>query len=242
MKVVRDRVYKGDPFADGDFSDVRPSLQGWRSRHAAFDAVMAANRPKRIIEVGVWMGKAIVHMSRLAKSLGIEDVEILAVDTWLGSPEHWINEKWHESLRIEGGYPSIYKTFAANMIAQKLTDIVTPLPVPAETASVILTEFGVKADLVHLDAGHEYESVLADIRNFWPLVAEDGVIIGDDYLIGTYPGVEKAFKEYAAEHGLALIGTKGKCILSREPVSGLEGVDGLDILETFAPGEVTPVA
>ena len=238
MKIIREKVHGGNPFTAADFSDVRGSLQGWRSRHMAFKAVMDTTRPKKIIEVGVWMGKAIVHMARTAAELEIEDIEILAVDTWLGSPEHWLEPKWHESLNRVGGYPTIYRTFAKNMIEQGLTDIVTPLPVPADTAAHILRACEVEADLIHLDAGHEFDAVYADIQNYWPMVSEGGVIIGDDYLIGAYPDVARAFKTFAADEGLALLGTKGKCVMSRQPVPGLAAYPDLGVLENFAPGEV----
>lgn len=230
MKIVRDRIYDGDPYANGDFSSSPVELQGWRSRHAVFEAVMKRICPKSVIEVGVWKGESVVHMARLAKELDIEDFEILAVDTWLGSPEHWLNEKWRDAMHLEGGYPTIYKVFVQNMIAQRITDVVTPLPVPSETAYFILKDLGAKADLIHIDAGHEYESVYADIVRYFELLADDGVIIGDDYLVGSFPGVAKAFRQFAEEHGLVLVGTKGKCVLSRQDYGPF---DDLEVLESF---------
>lgn len=235
MRLVREKIHGGDPYADGDFSSVPTELQGWRSRHSVFEAVLKRCRPKTVIEVGVWKGKSVTHMARIAASLEIEGFEILAVDTWLGSPEHWLNEKWRDSMRLSGGYPRIYHVFANNMIAQGLTDIVTPLPVPSETAHFILKDLGARADLIHIDAGHEYESVLADIERFWPILTDSGVIIGDDYLIGAYPGVRQAFVEFAERHGLVLTGMKGKCILSKEdlgPYEDLEVIETLDYRQT----------
>ena len=36
-------------------------------------------------------------------------------------------------------------------------------------------------DVVHLDAAHEYENVLADIRKYWKLLRPGGILLGDDY-------------------------------------------------------------
>jgi len=46
-----------------------------------------------------------------------------------------------------------------------------------------------------VDAAHEYEPVLADIKAFYPLLKEGGTMIGDDYVC-EWPGVVKAVQEF----------------------------------------------
>jgi len=50
-------------------------------------------------------------------------------------------------------------------------------------------------DLVFLDAGHQYQSVVEDIDAWLPLVKEGGLISGHDYGARHYPGVKKAVGE-----------------------------------------------
>ncbi|MBV8523326.1 MAG: class I SAM-dependent methyltransferase, partial [Acetobacteraceae bacterium] len=55
----------------------------------------------------------------------------------------------------------------------------------------------VKVDLVHLDGGHDYRSVMADLQAWWPLVRPGGILIGDDYNTnGVWPEVRQAFDEF----------------------------------------------
>ena len=49
-------------------------------------------------------------------------------------------------------------------------------------------------DIVYIDASHEYEFVIEDIKNWLPKVKKGGIICGDDYISG-WPGVILAVDE-----------------------------------------------
>jgi len=49
-------------------------------------------------------------------------------------------------------------------------------------------------DIVYIDASHEYEYVLEDIKKWLPKVKDGGIICGDDYIIG-WDGVIMAVNE-----------------------------------------------
>lgn len=49
-----------------------------------------------------------------------------------------------------------------------------------------------KLKLLHIDACHEYPTVLSDMVNFSKAMNEDGVMVLDDYMDHEYPGVQSA--------------------------------------------------
>lgn len=53
---------------------------------------------------------------------------------------------------------------------------------------------------IHIDAGHLYHEVLADLEKYYPCLADDGVLIMDDMFQGRWPEVTEAlysfFKKY----------------------------------------------
>lgn len=212
--TIRSRIHKTDPYYGFDDCFFPRDMQGWGSQHPAFAAVLSRKRPGLIIEVGSWKGGSAIHMAELSKKFGFE-CEIVCVDTWLGSPGLYTrkDDPYYDSLKHRNGYPGIYYTFLANVLGSGHTDIITPLPLTSQHAAEVLTAFGVKADVVYIDAAHDYKSVMLDLESYWPLLADDGVLIGDDYL--DWPGVTKAANEFAGRVEKPIYATRGKFIIPK---------------------------
>jgi len=58
-----------------------------------------------------------------------------------------------------------------------------------------------QVDFAYIDGAHDYENVKRDIKAFYPLVREKGVLGGHDYF---FPGVKKAVKELVEEKKMKL--------------------------------------
>ena len=122
---------------------------------------------------------------------------------------------WFESLRMEAGYPSLYKTFCANVIERGFEDMVVPLPLDSLNAAMVFVSRQITPDVIHIDGAHDYSSVMSDLRAWWPLLAPGGVLIGDDYHPSgdIWPGVQQAFHEFFAT--TALENFMGKCYIKK---------------------------
>src|SRR5687768_5229089 len=100
--MIRDQLFERSPYEDFDATPHPDDVQGWGSDDPLLVEAIHALRPARICEVGSWKGRSAINMAKAVKSLGL-NTEIVCVDTWLGSPEHWLrrNEpEFYASLRI----------------------------------------------------------------------------------------------------------------------------------------------
>lgn len=225
MRSVFNRLYDVDPYVGAPLDDVAVDMQGWGSTHFFFKAILEYLRPSLIVEVGTWKGMSAMHMADIGKSLGIPDLEICCIDTWLGSPGVWSNKtKVAEIMKLKNGWPMLYFTFMKNVIERNHQDVITPMPMPSDMGYFVLKNLGIKPKLIYIDAGHEYESCLRDLNLYINVLDDDGILLGDDY--ETFPGVTQAAHEFADAHGLEVVGTRSKFVVSKNKahVAAMKGV------------------
>lgn len=169
-------------------------VQGWNGNHSALQRLTSEHGGRVVVDVGVWKGQSTITLANAMKLSGIDGC-VIAVDTFLGSPEHWSRLGGLFSRR--NGRPDLYETFLANVHAAGLTDYVVPLPQTSVIAAAVLRHFNIRPQIVHVDAAHEYADVLRDVEDYWGLLAPGGFLIGDDYDQG-WPGVVQAAGEFSA--------------------------------------------
>ncbi len=217
MPDLMSLLHEVSPYNGHDLAAHPEDPQGWGSTDQVFEAAIAAARPNIIVEVGTWKGASAIHMARIVQQLELP-TQIICVDTWLGSPEHFmgVDPAWRSSLRLRNGYPQLYFTFLSNVIGQGLTDRIIPLPATSENAAEILAARGIRPDLVYIDATHSYDPVLRDLRLFWRLLSDNGILLGDDYIL--WPEVTRAANDFADEIGHQIVGKPGKFTISKNPL------------------------
>jgi hypothetical protein len=200
-------LHRGSPFENFDASGLDFDPQGWFEDSPIFDEFIDGLKPQVIIEVGSWKGTSAMHMAKRLKQ-HVDDFAIICIDTWLGAAEAWMFDEIHVNMNCINGYPSLYRQFMYNMIHEGLEDHIVPLPLPSAQASLLLQRMNIKVPLVYIDAGHDYQSVSEDIKNYWPFVLDGGVMFGDDYGTESWPGVTQAVTEFQEHQKKAISGHK----------------------------------
>jgi predicted O-methyltransferase YrrM len=173
-----------------------PIWQNWNSTHPALTRLVRELKPAVIMDVGVWTGMSTATLAKAQAEAAPNGITI-AIDTFLGSPEHWTpNRPVNNSLRFLFGQPRIYDIFLSNMVLAGHADRVLPICQTSENAAVILRREKIIPDLVHVDAAHEYESCLRDIKTYYDFLRPGGVLLGDDF---SWPGVARAVVHFSDE-------------------------------------------
>jgi SAM-dependent methyltransferase len=191
--TIRGKLYPHRPFAYPEQPLLPFDGSGWNCTEPVFADVIRKLKPTVILEVGTWYGASAIHMARLAlNQRGPLDqpVELIAIDTFLGSVYMWQRAEY-DKHRVFGRL-DVYPQFLSNVIWTGLTNTITPLALDSVNAAYLLGQAGIKADLIYVDGGHEYEHVIQDIACYKDLLRPGGVMLGDDV---NFPDVHRAAVE-----------------------------------------------
>lgn len=189
-------IHDGDVYEGIDPNSYEKILYGWNDENKIFDRLVEEIRPKYILEIGSWLGSSAIHMGNAVKRVGL-DTKIVCVDTWLGSRD-FIGKKFpgDRSKLVCNGMPNAYRYFLANIKREDLQDVVIPLPQTSSNALRFLSEEGIKFDMIYVDGSNQYEDIISDIDLSWNVLANEGVIFGDDYLNFSYPQINAAVNSF----------------------------------------------
>ncbi len=165
---------------------------GWNGDHSEALKLPMQN----VVDVGVWLGQSTIVFASALKDRGINGV-VVAVDTFLGSPELWMTFD-QTPIGRKHGMPNLYWHFLSHVAKAGLQDYVVPMPQTSSCAAILLKAVPLSPDLVYLDAAHDYKSVLRDCEDYFDLLAPGGHLVGDDYL-DAFPGVVQAVSGFSEQ-------------------------------------------
>ncbi len=169
------------------------AIPGWLTRPEAellFNLV--ANHPEitsSVVEVGSYQGRSTVA---LAYGMATRKVRrpVVAVDPHIGSPDMQKGRKYHDPLVSDGAA-------GINTLAAFLQNIqgagVEWIEPKVCTSEELLKHSYVPADIVFIDANHEYEEVKKDFESWASMVQPGGLIAFHDYT--KCKGVKRAVDE-----------------------------------------------
>lgn len=222
---IKSLIYPNDPFIGFSLKDKKIKLNEPDQSFINIDGkiflknLVCRLNPSLVIEVGSWMGASAIEIGTALKSLNKKG-GLICVDTWLGAREFWTTAEdsggWYSSMQlsietyrngryknlaIKNGYPNVYYDFLANIALSGLSDVVCPFPQTSVIAARWFKAHGISADLIYIDASHDYEDVKMDINLYWNLLNNGGILFGDDYWI---VDVKNAVDEFCVANKLQM--------------------------------------
>ncbi|KAJ7547036.1 hypothetical protein O6H91_08G066000 [Diphasiastrum complanatum] len=204
--MLLDEIFDGvSPFEGFPSPHVAPflrkeSIKGWGSRAKVFDELLKEVRPQLIVELGTFLGASAIHMANLSQSMGLQTL-ILCIDDFRGWPGFRYTFK---DIHQEHGQAMLYYQFLQNVITTNFTHAIIPVPFSTTSAMAKLCDVGIQADLIEVDAGHDFHSAWADINRAWALLRPGvGIMFGHDYYLrADNRGVGRAVNLFARLKGL----------------------------------------
>lgn len=179
------------------------AITGWYDWHEwATETISRLPDGAIYVELGCFLGKSTTAIAGLMKQaceqgpeggpnpfrhkLSLHAVDLFELDE---SADPRVLEKIPDGSRAFG------KFFEANLKAAGVRKFVKMIK--KATAAAALDYEPQSVDVVFVDADHAYDSVLADILNWWPKLKLGGVMAGHD--IHSFDSVWKAAHDAAAE-------------------------------------------
>lgn len=176
------------------------NIHGWFSARDLYSDMVAQGKDGDIfVEVGAWKGQSASFMAVEIINSG-KQISFHVVDHFKGSDE----AAHHDDADVrEGRLLDVFKENLAPVIDRVKIHVAGSVEAASHFADGSLA-------FVYIDAGHDYDSVKADIEAWLPKVRSGGTIGGDD-IHGAWPGVERAVREVFSEpkiHGVTWTWTK----------------------------------
>lgn len=135
-----------------------------------------------LLELGSFAGRSTRCLLRICPQ-----AQVVAIDTWLGSREHWADPALHPLLS------RLYETFLVNLWEYR--DRLIPLRTTTQCGIEQVHAAGINVDAIYLDADHSSPAVIDDLTALLRCFP-NAQIIGDDW---NWPSVQRAVVQVARQ-------------------------------------------
>lgn len=173
-------------------------VHGWCDFRDLYTAIACRLQDGDVfVEVGSWKGQSIIHLAQRLQDQE-KTVRLYAVDTFKGDGDT--------------GKIDVYQNFVSNVRAADCNGVIA-----MNRDSVHAAEDFIDQHLagVFIDAAHDYDSVLADLKAWEPKVKPGGIIAGHDI---DAEGVQRALAEMGWEYHVV-----GRCWVKNDQAHSQKG-------------------
>ncbi len=168
-------------------------IDGWfQWRPAQEEAVHWFPEGSTFVEVGTYLGRSLCSLGEVVERSG-KTIRLIGIDTCRGSGLEGPRQKDYHGAAVAQGGGTFAGALHKNVLDCGYGDSIQLIIADSLAASRLFGDASI--DWVHLDAGHDYASVKADIQAWLPKVKRSGWLSGDDYDEVKWPEVVKAVND-----------------------------------------------
>ena len=169
---------------------------------------IAEKSPKIFLEVGVFHGVTARNVCELLSKIHGNDFNYIGLDLFQDNAETKNevipNTKFNNPLKtIYFDYIKRINPYSIEGVKDLLSKYKNNVSLLKGNSNELLKKVKMsKIDYVFLDGGHDYSTVINDLKCCFEVVQNDGTILCDDYNLSYAPGVKKAIDEFTLENNL----------------------------------------
>jgi hypothetical protein len=179
---------------------IRQTVPGYSeaAHYAFFKHLLACATIKKLLILGVYHGRDIAYLVDNARTLG-RPLHVVGVDKFSDDfCEDWPKERQSLNWQQAGfGTPPSFEAARAHMARLGFADSVTVIQ---QRDDLFLEESTDRFDAIYIDTSHDYDTVVRQIGQTARLLADDGLLCGDDYSDQGTWGVKRAVSELIPGH------------------------------------------
>ena len=159
-------------------------------------------KPKIFLEIGVFHGVTARNVCELLYNIHKDDFKYIGLDLFEKNKENDSevipNTKLNNPLKkIYFQYLKRQDPYSLDAVNDLLKKFKSNVHLIKGNSNKILKQLDMaKVDFVFLDGGHHYDTVKNDLKNCTDVIENNGVVLCDDYNLGSALGVKKAIDEY----------------------------------------------
>ena len=162
-------------------------IKGWVGDTPTYrEALSRAKNGDHFVELGAYLGRSAAFMAVEIANRNLE-IKFDVIDNFSGVAGH----------ESDG---DIYSKCVKNL--ERVKDYVNLIK--ADSLDIVNEYEDESLAFIFIDAAHDYDSVIQDLRAWYPKLKPDGFFAGDDYS-KDWPGVVQAVQEFAQEQNLELV-------------------------------------
>jgi predicted O-methyltransferase YrrM len=133
-------------------------------------------RPKKVVEVGVYGGGSAFALALALEANG--SGMLTGIDPWKNADAMQHLDDNLDKVTAEIDFVAIYLDLNKKIRAEKLEKYFTLIRETSKNSSTVFEDKSV--ELLHIDGNHATDSVISDLKTWYPKLSNDAMIIIDD--------------------------------------------------------------